>query len=182
MHQTEKSFIARGLDSESAHKLRMKGWTISKLKISSEDEMRSAGLSDEFIQRILNERRPPIPTDAISKLLFDNRFQCCICREPGLPIIVHHIDEWSRSRSHAPENLAVLCLVHHSDAHTKKELAQNLDSKTLRRSKKAWEAKVKKFDSESILKAMQLDYSNWNYINELRVLRLPENSKSISVK
>lgn len=172
MHRTEKAFIARGVDSATAQKLRMDGWSISKVKTSSEEDLKAAGLSKEFIAKLFKEQRPPIPDDVLSKLLFDNRFQCCICRDPSLPIIVHHIDEWAQSRSHAPENLAVLCLVHHSDAHSKKELAQNLDAKTLLKMKEAWQAEVKRFDSESILKSMRLDYSNWNYINELRVFEI----------
>jgi 5-methylcytosine-specific restriction endonuclease McrA len=172
VHVTEKALIARGVDSATAHKLRKDGWTISKLKTSSEDKLKTAGLSSEFVAKLFKEQRPPIPNDTLSKLLFDNRFQCCVCRDPDLPIIVHHIVEWARSRSHAPENLAVLCLKHHSDAHSKKELAQNLDHKTLTKIKDAWEAEVKKFDSESILEAMRLEYSNWNYINELRVFEI----------
>ncbi len=172
VHKTEKALIARGMDSATAQKLRIDGWTMSKLKTSSTDELKAAGLSKEFIAKLFKEQRPPIPDDTLSKLLFDNRFQCCICRDPDLPIIVHHIDEWARSRSHAPENLAVLCLKHHSDAHSKKELAQNLDLKMLTKLKKAWEAEVKRFDSESILEAMRLEYSNWNYINELRVFEI----------
>ncbi|MPS37011.1 MAG: HNH endonuclease [Stenotrophomonas sp.] len=172
MNKTEKALIARGVDSAAAQKLRIDGWTVSKLKTSSEGELKAAGLSKEFIENLFKEQRPPIPEDILSKLLFDNRFQCCVCREPRLSIIVHHIDDWTRSRSHAPDNLAVLCLAHHGDAHSKKELAQNLDPKTLANLKKAWEAEVKRFDSESILEAMRLDYSNWNYINELRVFEI----------
>lgn len=172
MHQTEIALIARGVDSATARMLRMDGWTISKLKASAEDELKAVGLSREFIENIFKEQRPPISRDVISKLLFDNRFQCCVCRNPDLPIIVHHIVEWNRSRSHAPENLAVLCLLHHSEAHSKKDLAQNLDPKTLAKIKDAWEAEVKRFDSESILAAMRLEYSSWNYINELRVFEI----------
>lgn len=172
VHQTEKALIARGVDSATAKNLRIGGWTMTKLKTSSKDELKAAGLSNEFIAKLFKEQRPPIPGDTLSKLLFDNRFQCCICRDPELPIIVHHIDEWAKSRSHAPGNLAVLCLKHHSDAHSKKELAQNLDPKTLTKLKEEWEAEVKRFDSESILEAMRLEYSHWNYINELRVFEI----------
>ncbi|RYG90432.1 HNH endonuclease [Loktanella sp. IMCC34160] len=184
MHQTEKALIARGVDSATAQKLRVDGWTISKLKTSSKDELKAAGLSDVFITKLYQEQRPPIPDNTLSKLLFDNRFQCCICRDPELPIIVHHIDEWARSRSHAPDNLAVLCLKHHSDAHSKKDLAQNLDPKTLTEFNVRWEREVKLFDSESILQAMRLEYSNWNYVNELRVfeIALSQGIKTTEVK
>jgi hypothetical protein len=172
LHQTEKALIARGIDSKTAADLRADGWTISNLKVATEATLKSAGLREEFIQKLFKEQRPPIPDDILSKLLFDNRFQCCVCRDPELPTIVHHIAEWAKSRSHSPENLAVLCLQHHSDAHSKKDLAQNLDAKTITGLKKSWELEVKRFDTEAILQAMRLEYSNWNYINELRVFEI----------
>lgn len=164
--------VARGLDTTTAANLRADGWTIAKLKLAHESDLRNAGLSEEFIKKVHKEQRPPIPYDVLSKLLFDNRLQCCVCRDPEQPIIVHHISEWAKSRSHAPENLAVLCLQHHSDVHSKKDLVQNLDMKTLATFKNNWESEVRKFDSEAILQAMRLEYSNWNYINELRVFEI----------
>ncbi|TIR27155.1 MAG: HNH endonuclease [Mesorhizobium sp.] len=105
-------------------------------------------------------------------VLFANRYQCCICRNPKRSVIVHHIEEWAESRLHDAENLAVLCLPHHDEAHSKKTLSKNLDAKALRDAKAKWEARVKQFDAESILSAMRLEYSNWNFMNELRIFEL----------
>lgn len=172
MRATQKALMARGLDSDGAAKLAQDGWTLNKLKLASETELKAIGLGESFINALFKEQRPPIPTDNLMKVLFDNRFQCCVCRDPKQSIIVHHIDEWAHSRSHELENLAVLCLQHHDKAHTKGTLSQNLDPTTLRGLKAEWETEVKKRDAASIYAAMRLEYSNWNYINELRVFEI----------
>ena len=172
MRNTEASLMARGLDSEFARKLSAEGWTLAKLKQADRPVLRQAGLDENFIDQVLGERKPPIPTQTLMSLLFANRFQCCVCRYPALPIIVHHIEEWESSRSHEIGNLAVLCPTHHDKVHCKSRISQNLDPRTLRAFKENWELEVKRFDSESILKAMRLVYSSWNYINEQRVFEL----------
>jgi len=172
MRATQKALMARGLDSVCAAKLAQDGWTLNKLKLATKTELKAVGLGEDFINLLFKEQRPPIPTETLMKVLFDNRFQCCVCRDRKQSIIVHHIDEWAQSRSHDPENLAVLCLQHHDEAHTKRTLSQNLDVATLRGFKAEWEAEVKKRDAASIYAAMRLEYSNWNYINELRVFEI----------
>ncbi len=172
MRATQKALMARGLDSDGAAQLAKDGWTLNKLKLASQTELRATGLSEDFIKALFKEQRPPIPNDNLLKVLFDNRFQCCVCRDPGQSIIVHHIDEWAQSRCHDVENLAVLCLPHHDKAHTRSTLSQNLDAATLRGLKAEWESEVKKRDAESIYSTMRLEYSNWNYINELRVFEI----------
>lgn len=171
---TQKALMARGLDSDSAKNLAREGWTIGKLKLESEASLKAIGLSDDIIENLFKEVRPPIPIDALMSVLFANRYQCCVCREPKLSVIVHHIEEWAKSRSHDVENLAVLCLHHHDQAHSKKTLSKNLDEKTLRDAKAKWEKEVKRFDAESILAVMRVGYSNWNYMNELRIFELAD--------
>lgn len=63
---------------------------------------------------------------------------CCICRDKNQGVIVHHIEEYSVSRSHAEDNLVVLCLNHHGEAHTKREFQQNLTPERLRDFKQRW--------------------------------------------
>ncbi|RWM46057.1 HNH endonuclease signature motif containing protein [Mesorhizobium sp.] len=160
------------MDADRAAKLTDEGWTLNKLKLATRDELKAAGLDSRFIASIFKETRPPIPTDTLMSVLFANRYQCCICRNPKRSVIVHHIEEWAESRLHDAENLAVLCLPHHDEAHSKKTLSKNLDAKALRDAKAKWEARVKQFDAESILSAMRLEYSNWNFMNELRIFEL----------
>lgn len=171
-NRTKMALIARGVDSKTADNLIKSGFSLNSLKIKTKQELKKLGLDEAFINIIHNEVRPPIPNDILTKLLFNNRFQCCVCRDPKLPIVVHHIEEWAQSRSHNLENLAVLCLNHHDLAHSKKELSQNLDEKTLRSLKKEWENKVKIFDQKAILNAMRFETSNWDYINVTQLYRL----------
>lgn len=172
MRATQKALMARGVDADRAAKLAEDGWTLNKLKLATKDELKTAGLDSRFTKSLFQEARPPIPIDTLVSVLFANRYQCCICRNPKLSVIVHHIEEWAESRLHDAENLAVLCLPHHDEAHSRKTLSRNLDAKTLRDAKGKWEARVKRFDAESILSAMRLEYSNWNFMNELRIFEI----------
>ncbi|MFC4294981.1 HNH endonuclease signature motif containing protein [Novosphingobium tardum] len=164
--------MARGFSSDQAEKLKDDGWTLSKLKQAGDKELGNAGLSSSQISAIREGQRPPIPRDTLNKLLFQNRFVCCVCREHYKPIVVHHIDEWSRSHSHELSNLAVLCLDHHAKAHTKGGLDQNLDASVLRTFKKNWEDEVRNRDSRSIIEGMAGEYSHWSMINETRLFEL----------
>lgn len=125
---TEKALIARGFDSETAARLRCAGQTLAKLKLSSENALSALGLNAEQIAAIYGGTRPAIPQEDLVKVLFANRWVCCVCRDPQRPIIVHHINEWSTSRDHSTPNLAVLCTIHHGEAHTNRQLEQNLTS------------------------------------------------------
>lgn len=62
--------------------------------------------------RSRGKRRTPIPADISAKAMFLSDRTCCVCREPGKPVQIHHIDE--DPSNHALKNLAVLCL----DCHT----------------------------------------------------------------
>jgi HNH endonuclease len=126
MNKTEASLLSRGVDSGRAHVLASQGLTIGKLKQKTEEELISIGLSDYVRGNLLSETRPPIPSGTLTRLLFENRWQCCVCREPQKPIVVHHIVEWAISRSHDKDNLAVLCVEHHVAAHTQSDLSVNL--------------------------------------------------------
>jgi hypothetical protein len=172
MRGTEKALMARGLDAHSATKFANDSWTINKLKVADEGELKNAGFDQSFINALFDEARPPIPIDTLMSVLFANRYQCCVCRDHKLSVIVHHIEEWAESRDHEIGNLAVLCLHHHDQAHSKKTLSRNLEAATLRATKEKWEAEVKRFDAESILSAMRLESSDWSYMNELRIFEI----------
>lgn len=87
-------------------------------------------------------------------MLFANRFVCCVCRARDRGVIVHHIAGWHVSHSHEPDNLAVLCSEHHDRAHTVSKLSRNLDAKTVRSLKQAWEHEVSLLDVSAILEAL----------------------------
>lgn len=57
--------------------------------------------------------RTPIPEDVAAAVKFAADRTCCICRERGRAVQIHHIDE--NPTNHAATNLAVLCLLCHND-------------------------------------------------------------------
>ena len=172
MHRTKRALLARGVDARTADRLVADGWTLTRLQQSAVADLRKVGLVGQMLTAIRSGSRPPIPNDTLTKLLFANRFLCCVCREPGKPIIVHHIVEWAKSHNHDHSNLAVLCLDHHDAAHSAKQLSQNLDASTLRHCKREWEEFVKSFGSRAIIEASSLHYDSWNYFNHLRLLEV----------
>ncbi len=150
--------MARGFDSETANRLEQAGHTVNSLKTSDVNKLRSLNIREELIDIILREKRPPIPPETLNKILFESRMTCCVCRDRRQGIIVHHIHEYSDSHSHAEDNLVVLCLNHHGEAHTKRELQLNLTPERLREFKKQWLEVVKQYDNHEALSA-NLGYS-----------------------
>lgn len=134
--------------------------------------MHALGLNETEIEGILEGGRPPIPVSTLMRLLFENRFTCCICRDPSRGIIVHHINPWEESRDHSASNLAVLCLEHHERAHIKSALSKNLDPETLRAFKAEWEKICRESDLSAILQASRIDYDAWLYYNHFRLFEL----------
>lgn len=147
---TEKALMARGFDSELAASIRQQGYTLESLKLEGDENLSALGLSQAQVELLRREPRPPIPTEDLTRVLFDNRWVCCVCRNVSRPIIVHHIREWSNSRDHTPANLAVLCSLHHGEAHTQRHLEQNLTGPRIVQFKAMWEAQVRQDDATAI--------------------------------
>jgi len=137
---TVNALIARGFDSETANHLKQAGYTLNSLKSLDENQLRSLKIREELIDIILRDKRPPIPPETLNKVLYESGMTCCMCRykNQGQGVIVHHIEEYSVSRNHAEDNLVVLCPNHHGEAHTKRELQQNLTPERLRDFKQRW--------------------------------------------
>ncbi|YCH29703.1 HNH endonuclease [Erwinia sp. D4-22] len=173
--RTINALLSRGLDSELAANLSAKGYTLKALKQMKAEKLSQIGLSEINIKQLHAEERPPIPESTLINLLWCNRRTCCVCRKPNKSIIVHHIKEWSISRDHSIENLAVLCLDCHDLAHTKKQLSQNLNSKELQNSKTRWETIVSKQDIQTLFNLKtQSKSARWDWINCRRVFELFE--------
>jgi hypothetical protein len=156
--KTYDALMALSFDAETAYRLSEAGHTLNSLKTSDIRKLRSLNISEELIDIIVRQPRAPIPLETLNKVLFESRMTCCICRDNSLGIIIHHIDEYSDSRSHAEDNLVVLCLNHHGEAHTKRELQLNLTPERLRGIKKQWLKQVKEYDTREALSA-NLGYS-----------------------
>ncbi len=169
--RTETALIARGFDNATARKLAVNGFTLSKLKSVGAEELRNIGLDDRQIERLHDESRPPIPSKNVTSLLYKSAFTCCVCRQKGEPIIIHHIQEWHKSRNHEEANLVVLCLNCHSKAHSTNTISINLSKDRLISIKAEWEASVRKRESDALFtKTSWLPLGGvWDYFNHNRI-------------
>ncbi len=141
LHRTIAALIDRGIDIDLAASLKDRGFTLTSLQQSDDTALARLGIPQHAIKQMRRDR-PHIPPEILSALFIANRFTCCVCRNSSRSVIVHHIEEWSVSYSHAPENLAVLCLEHHDAAHKKGGLTQNLNADLIRNFKRDWEARA----------------------------------------
>lgn len=164
--------LARGIDTVTASTLRGQGWTVAKLQQADRTALDELGLSEHVIAQLHRGARPAIPGDTLTRLLFRNRFTCCVCRDSDRSIIVHHIVPWAESRDHGDANLAVLCLDDHERAHRISTLAQNLSVEALREFKRRWEETCEREDRRVILNASRLNYDAWLYFNHFRLFEL----------
>jgi hypothetical protein len=112
------------------------------------------------------------------KLMYDSQYLCAVCQQRGSHI--HHIDK--DNSNNQEDNLVVLCTNHHDDAHTKRELSQNLTPSALRDAKRKWLTSVDEQRSLTATMAGQLSLTGnnslssigitWGYINHRRVGQL----------
>lgn len=173
LNSTEKGMLARGVPSNLAKELTAAGHTLKSLRSKTLPELVSLDIPEHVAGKILSGRTP-IPSATLLKLLFNNKLTCCICRNPSLPIVVHHVEPWATSRSHAAGNLVVLCPNHHAEAHTKNELTLTLTPTRLRDTKQRWEVQVKQDDSIVIRKAAQTVGEYWQFFNLSRLYEIAE--------
>lgn len=174
MQRTVNALVGRGLNLQLAEGLASQGFKLSTLQQMTKAKLTGLGISSEAADNILGGTRPPIPPDTVARVLYRNRFRCCVCHEPHKAIILHHIVPWATSRDHGESNLAALCLDHHAQAHSTTALAQNLDARNLASIKMQWEADCERFAARAILEASRLDHAAWLYFNHQRLLALAD--------
>lgn len=147
------ALVRRGFDLETASRLASTGHTLKLLKSLDESALRALDISEDMVSAIFREPRPPIPLETLGKVLYESRMTCCVCRDRNRGVIVHHIHEFSDTRSHDESNLVVLCLDHHGEAHTRRALQMNLTANRLRDLKSRWLADVREHDIHEALSA-----------------------------
>jgi hypothetical protein len=170
--RTERALVARGLDSSTAHQLRKAGHTATSLLQNSPDILRGFGVNETIISSFYKGGRPAIPPQTLLDVLFANRWTCCVCRNVERPIIVHHINEWATSRDHSAGNLAVLCPLHHGEAHTVRGLELSLNGDRIRGFKARWEKHCESEDLTVTLNKSEHRLNTWYYFNHLRIYEL----------
>jgi hypothetical protein len=85
--------------------------------------------------------RIPTPADLSVSILFESDKTCCVCRDPGKPIQIHHIDE--NPSNNAPHNLSVLCLICHNDTQVRGGFGKQLTETVVRQYRDDWLTRVK---------------------------------------
>lgn len=174
LSRTVSALMQRGVDLLKAQDLQAAGLTLAKLKGFDAAKLKELGLNDAQAAAIHAGRRSAIPFANLAKVLWINRFTCCVCRNPAFAVIVHHIDPWAVSRNHAVENLAVLCLEHHARAHRKGDLEQNLTPRQLKEFKSNWERNVAHLDPKAILEASRIPGHHWWWFNHVRLFEIAQ--------
>ena len=168
MNNTFKSLLSKGISSDIAQRITDSGYNLSTLSACSEKELENLGVDKSLKNQIFDSKRPSIPDNITNNLLYKSRRTCCICRDSNRSIIIHHIKEWSESKSNEENNLVVLCLHHHDEAHTKRELSQNLTPERILEGKKRWEKEVEKLDKE----ILKLDFKELDVVtNQFSLLK-----------
>lgn len=122
--------------------------------------------------------RPSVPKKLQQKLLYDSQYVCAFCQSDGCHI--HHIDQ--NHSNNEEENLIVLCVRHHNEAHTKRDHSKNLDSGALRDAKLKWTTTVQAKREKTATVAGQKEAAKsdslraiglmWGYINHRRVIQM----------
>ena len=169
--QKAERFLALGLDSQAAEQLLAKSFSPTSLRKASVGMLAALGLDEEAKAKL---KRPPIPPETLFRVLQKAKRICCICRTGGSPIVVHHIVEWHVSNDHSENNLVVVCPTHHTLAHTKSTMSQNLTPAMVRRHKAAWEEEVRIAAAHAVVGLSKVSGANWDYINLQRIFRLAD--------
>ena len=71
----------------------------------------------------MSKKRTSISPEIAAKALFQHDRTCCVCRQRGKPVQLHHMDE--NPANHSFENLAVLCF----DCHRETQIRGGFDRK-----------------------------------------------------
>lgn len=69
------------------------------------------------------KKRTEIPPDTAARVLFEHDRTCCVCRQKGKPVQIHHLDD--DPTNHDLQNLSVLCF----DCHRETQIRGGFDRK-----------------------------------------------------
>ncbi len=119
--------------------------------------------------------RKPIPATLKAELLYKAAHTCSVCKKRELPIQIHHIDQ--NPANNNEQNLIVLCLGCHDEAHTKHGLSINLSPALLKSHKATWQKEVAEKASYAMTAAGNdknafMDQAIWAFINHQRILHV----------
>jgi len=121
--------------------------------------------------------RVATPEKLKRETMYESAYRCAVCQKPGSHI--HHIDKDSSNNN--KDNLILVCVAHHDEAHTKKENSLNLTTARLKDARKRWTQTVLERRGDLATLQGQLAQAEngflrvgvtWGYINHRRVSQL----------
>ena len=86
------------------------------------------------------KKRVKIPDEVASELLYMNDHTCCLCKDPGKPVQIHHINEDPSDNS--LENLAAVCVECQNKIHRKGGVEKGYLPSEVQKHKILWEKAV----------------------------------------
>ena len=89
----------------------------------------------------MTKMRVPIPKSLATEVMFAADRTCCVCRENGKAVQIHHID--GDASNNTLENLVVLCLEHHNQTQIVGGFGRKLDAALVTRYREEWLKDVK---------------------------------------
>ena len=92
--------------------------------------------------------RIPVPRALAAEILVSSDRTCCVCRQPGKSLQLHHID--GNPGNNDPRNIAVLCLQCHDETQLTGGFGRRLDALTVARYRDIWLADVEKRRASAI--------------------------------
>lgn len=101
--------------------------------------------------------RTNIPVDLAAEVMFASDSTCCVCRERGKALQLHHVDE--DPSNNISQNLALLCLECHNDTQLRGGFGRSLNAALVIRYRDEWlirvEARRAKADQAAVDKQIE---------------------------
>lgn len=86
--------------------------------------------------------RVPISSDISADVMFSSDRTCCVCRERGKAVQIHHIDEDPSNNTF--DNFSVLCLECHNDTQIRGGFGRKLNAPLVKKYRDEWIGRVSK--------------------------------------
>jgi hypothetical protein len=97
--------------------------------------------------KVTNMSNIPIPKEVAAELHYLSNATCCVCNKERFSTQIHHID--GNPNNHVLENLALLCVQCHSDAHAHVPFARALSTEAIKKHREEWLKRVQKRRDEA---------------------------------
>lgn len=119
-------------------------------------------------------QRVRVPESLRREVMYESAYRCAVCQSGGKHI--HHIDK--DSSNNEKDNLVLLCVDHHDEAHTTRENSLNLTAARLKHARMRWTSKVRERreafatvqgQPDSAARSVVPVGAVWAYINHRRV-------------